>query len=73
MCSACDELNEYKDILDIRPKCNIGSAENDECCNICVCIPLSPLILLVWSGLCCAITIKKCSCTNTNTQPEPIE
>jgi hypothetical protein len=73
MCSERDDFKEYKDILEIRPKCNTESEESDECCNICICIPFSPIVLLFWTGLCCNITIKKYCCTNTNSQPEPIE
>ena len=67
-------VNNYKEILDLRPSCGVQNRDKNDCLNDgFLCVSCSPLITLVWSfccvGVTCKKTYKKCNsvCVKTDT------
>lgn len=66
-------IENYKDILEVRPKINCNTGEpSDPCCDSVCCVACSPIILSIWALCCIKITFNKSTnCCKTTEVPSP--
>ena len=51
--------DNYKDILELRPRCLSMYPTENNCCDYTTCLSCSPLVAVVWTFCCLGVTGKK--------------